>query len=47
MQRIARMIAILEDYSSILISPVSGCCLTYMQNIAKKPIKQILHDISR
>ncbi|CAF0891715.1 unnamed protein product [Rotaria sordida] len=47
MQRIARIIALAEDNSSILISPVSGCCLTYVSNIAKKPIKQILHDISR
>lgn len=47
MQRIARVIAISENDSAILISPVSGCCLTYMSNIAEKPIKQILHDISR
>ena len=46
-KRTARLIALLEDFSSILISPVSGCCLTYIPNIAKKPIKQILHDISR
>ncbi|CAF2606103.1 unnamed protein product [Rotaria sp. Silwood2] len=47
MQRIARITALAEDNSSILISPVSGCCLNYVSNIAKKPIKQILHDISR
>lgn len=47
MQRIARVIAISENDCAILISPVSGCCLTYMSNIAEKPIKQILHDISR
>ncbi|CAF3769661.1 unnamed protein product [Adineta steineri] len=46
-QKIARVTVILEDYSCILISPVSGCCLTYVPNTAKKPIKQILHDISR
>ncbi|CAF4438789.1 unnamed protein product, partial [Adineta steineri] len=45
-QKIARVTVILEDYSCILISPVSGCCLTYVPNTAKKPIKQILHDIS-
>ncbi|CAF2848054.1 unnamed protein product [Rotaria sp. Silwood2] len=47
MPRIARITALAEDNSSILISPVSGCCLNYVSNIAKKPIKQILHDISR
>ena len=46
-QRIARITALSEDYSIILISPVSGCCLTYVSNISKKPVKQILHDISR
>jgi hypothetical protein len=46
-QRITRLCALLEDYSGILISPVSGCCLTYIPNLGKKPIKQILHDISR
>jgi hypothetical protein len=46
-QKLARITAILDDYSSILLSPVSGCCLTYIPNIAKKAIKQILHDISR
>lgn len=46
-QRTARLLALLEDYSSILISPVTGCCLTYLPNLSKKPIKQILHDISR
>ncbi len=46
-QRIARLCALLEDYSGILISPVSGSCLTYVPNLAKNPIKQILHDISR
>ncbi|CAF3364498.1 unnamed protein product [Rotaria sp. Silwood1] len=47
MHRTARVTALSEDNSCILISPVSGCCLTYVSNIAKKPIKQILHDISR
>ncbi|CAF5204597.1 unnamed protein product, partial [Rotaria magnacalcarata] len=47
MQHIARIIVLVEDNSSILISPVSGCCLNYVSNIAKKPIKQILHDVSR
>jgi hypothetical protein len=46
-QQTSRIIALLEDYSGILISPVSGACLTYIPNIGKKPIKQILHDISR
>lgn len=45
--RTARLIALLEDYSSILISPVSGSCLTSIPNLSKNPIKQILHDISR
>jgi hypothetical protein len=46
-QHTARIIALLEDYSSLIISPASGCCLTRIPNIGKKPIKQILHDISR
>jgi hypothetical protein len=46
-QRLARIAAVLEDDSCVLISPVSGCCLTYVPNVAKKPIKQVLHDITR
>jgi hypothetical protein len=46
-QRITRITTLLEDYSGIIMSPVSGCCLAYVPNITKKPIKQILHDISR
>ena len=45
--RTARLLALLEDYSSILISPISGCCLTSIPNLSKKSIKQIIHDISR
>lgn len=43
----SRLLALLEDYSSLLISPISGCCLTVIPNLSKKSIKQILHDISR
>lgn len=46
-QQTSRLLAMLDDYSSVLISPVSGCCLTRMPNVASKPIKQVLHDISR
>ncbi|CAF0801787.1 unnamed protein product [Adineta ricciae] len=46
-QRTSRLLAMLDDYSCVLISPVSGCCLTRMPNVAKKDIKQVLHDISR
>jgi hypothetical protein len=46
-QRIARITALFDDSSSVLISPVSGCCLAQVPNVAKKPVKQILHDISR
>ncbi|CAF0766338.1 unnamed protein product [Adineta ricciae] len=46
-QRTSRLLAMLDDYSCVLISPVSGCCLTRMPNVAKKIIKQVLHDVSR
>ncbi|UJR27655.1 hypothetical protein I4U23_008936 [Adineta vaga] len=45
-QKIARILALLDDYSCVLI-PITGCCLTHVPNVAKKPIKQVLHDISR
>jgi hypothetical protein len=46
-QRTTRMVALLKDDSSVLLSPVSGSSLTSAPNISQKPIKQILHDISR
>ena len=37
-QEIARILALLDDYSCVLISPITGCCLTHVPNVAKKPI---------
>ena len=42
-----RLTALLGDQSSLILSPISGARLVSVPNISKKPIKQILHDISR
>lgn len=46
-QKLARLIVLLDNSSSLLLSPVSGSILTSIPHIGAQPVKQILHDITR
>jgi hypothetical protein len=46
-QQTTRIVVLMSNDCSTFLSPVSGACLAHVPNMAQKPIKQVLHDMTR